>query len=95
MKVDECRYIRDENLVERKIRDEHLLVPVCRDLETLDSVFALNPAASLLWERTEAGASLAELADRLMEVFEVDRDRAEADVQEWLTELTGIGALRK
>ena len=47
----------------------------------------LNGTARLLWERLAANSTDAELTAALIEAFDVDTDRAAADVRSFLAEL--------
>ena len=86
-------YTRTGTMVERKIRDEHILVPVGDNLYELDSLFTLNEVASFIWNRTEQGASGAVIAANVVEHYDVSPGEAEADTQRILAELVEIGAL--
>jgi hypothetical protein len=65
---------------------------IALDLESSRYV-ALNPTASLLWQRLAAGATREQLVDTLLDEFEVARDRAAADVDAFLAELSERGLL--
>jgi hypothetical protein len=54
---------------------------------------AVNPSGARLWSALSAGASRAELVGILVDAFELERDRAEADVDEFLGELRGLDLL--
>jgi hypothetical protein len=87
------RFRRSDDVVERRIRGEHLLVPVAGSLEQLDSIYTLNPTAGRIWELAGEGLDEGEVLNRVKMEFEVDEDAARRDITRVLDELTAIGAL--
>lgn len=49
--------------------------------------FSLNPSGTVLWGTLQEGATRDALVDRLLAAFDVDRPRAEADVDALLADL--------
>ena len=49
--------------------------------------FGLNPAGSTLWRRLAAGSSREDLIAALVDEFELDAERAAADVDAFLQQL--------
>ena len=86
-------YRRTGKMVERRIRDEHILVPVGDNLYELDSLFTLNEVASFIWSRTENEALASSISDGVVQHYDVPREEAEADTRRILSELVKIGAL--
>jgi hypothetical protein len=80
-------------MVHRKVRDEHILVPISRSMETLDSIYTLNESAGLVWEGAIAGMNELELVARVVSAFDIDRAQAAADVRQVLDELVNLRAL--
>ena len=87
------RYVQCPSIVERQIRDEHILVPLHGERGRLDSLFTLNETASLIWSAVAEDLSESQMAARLAEVYDVDSATALADVQQVLRELLDIGAI--
>ena len=56
---------------------------------------AVNPSGTVLWPALVEGASEDSLVDRLAGRYSIDRDRARADVREFLDWLTGQGLLER
>jgi len=54
---------------------------------------ALNESAAAIWDLLEQPAVVADLVDRLVEQFDVDRSECETDVQAHLDELVELGLL--
>lgn len=85
------QYRRGENHVYRVIAGEHLLVALHGD--SPEPLFALTATAAVLWEALATWTPSANLVGLLLEHFEVDPMRAEADVTDFLEQLQSVGAL--
>jgi len=80
-------------MASRTIGGARVLVPLAERGADLDSVFNLNRVAAFVWERLDGTRTTAEVVDALVERFEVERERAEADTLELLETLRAIGAI--
>ncbi|MBV9579732.1 MAG: PqqD family protein [Chloroflexi bacterium] len=56
--------------------------------------FGLDEVATLLWKRLVNGASEAQLVDSLIAVYEVEPERAQADVTAFVQRLKLLGLLQ-
>lgn len=61
--------------------------------ESALAYLSANESATLLWRELTAGTTRSQLADVLAERFELERHRAEADVDRFLSELRERGLL--
>ncbi len=89
------RYARCPTIVERKIRDEYLLVPLHGDRGRLDSLYTLNETAALIWTALAEDLTESQITDRLTKAYDVDSATALTDVQHVLRELLAIGAITR
>ena len=81
-------------LAERKIRGEHLLIPISHTGEEMDSLYNLpNEPASFIWEQAKAGEDEEAIVTGLREAFEVDGETARTDCRALLNELVARGLL--
>ena len=87
------RFARAPDVVSRRIRGEHVLVPIRRSSAALDSLYTLNATAGFIWEKAGEGLDAAALARELAAAYEVDAATAAADVERTLAELVAAGAL--
>ena len=55
---------------------------------------ALNPTALALWELCDGQTAVTEMVDAVCALFEVDPDRARADVESALTDMVAAGVIR-
>jgi hypothetical protein len=88
------RYRPSNQVVERTIREERILVPIGGHAEELDALYNLNEVAGLIWEGASGGLTVDQIADQVADRFDVDRDQALADATRTLEELVGIKALQ-
>jgi hypothetical protein len=87
------RFSRRGDLVTRRIAGETLIVPVSSGVGDMESIFTLNDVGSLLWERIEARATVAEMVEAVCEEFDVSHAEAEKDVLEFLRSLEEAGLI--
>ncbi len=78
----ESRMARTGEAAFQRLGDETVIV-----LPRTRTLHVLNPTGVLLWEALDRPRRLSELVDRLLEAYEVDRPKAEADVISWAAEL--------
>ncbi len=83
-------------IAERKIRGEHLLIPISHNDEELGALYNLpNETASTIWDQARNGRSEDDIVSSLMEEFEVDEATARADVNALLDELLSRNLLQE
>jgi hypothetical protein len=82
---------RAEHFVHREIAGEHLLVALRRDAAA--PIFAMTPTAAAIWDRLQHWTTLEELITHVVTEFDVTRELAEQDVQEFLGQLQTANAL--
>src|SRR5688572_19808728 len=75
-------YRRGDRHVYRNIAGEHLLIALHGD--SSEPLFALTPTAATIWQHLEEWRSADFLADALVREYEVTREQAATDVQEFL-----------
>src|SRR5580704_8297503 len=88
------RHTRNTAIVSRDVAGETIVVPICRGVGDLDSVYTFNPVGRSLWHLLENGQTAEELANWVATHFEVDAKQALRDVQSYLSELQEIGLVR-
>ena len=87
------RYTPSQTVIERKVREEHILVPLHGEAGRLDSLYTLNETASLVWDAISENLTDEQIAAKMTEEYDVDSATAIADVQQVLRELLDIGAI--
>ena len=81
--------------VRRTVGDSYMVVPVGTRTRDVQGVIALSESGALLWEKLEQGATEDELVETLLAEYEVERERAEADVKAFVDELRSNGILEE
>lgn len=81
-----------EGFLLREVADRIVVVPEGNVLD-LNLMISLNGTGRFLWERLDQGASARELKEALMEYYNVDEQRADADVDAFIEKLNQHGFL--
>ena len=79
--------------VAREIAGETLLVPVGKTALELNGMLTLNELGAELWKRIPDCASEEELVQGIVADYDVEPERARADVAEFLNKLRSLGIL--
>ncbi len=80
-------YRRSESVVTRDIAGETLLVPITGKLADMENLFCLNETGAFVWNRLDGGTPLETVCAGITEAFEVDGERAWADLEKLIGEL--------
>ena len=76
----------------REIAGEYLAIPLeGADDSTTSQIIILNEVSAFLWERLQQGTTAEQLASDLIAEFDVTREEAQADLQEFLSMLEESG----
>jgi Coenzyme PQQ synthesis protein D (PqqD) len=90
----DLRFVRSTDLVSRDIAGETVVVPICRGVGDLDSIFTFNAVGTHVWNLLTEGRSEAELTSSVTKRFQVSEYVAQSDVRNFLTDLLGVGLVR-
>lgn len=77
--------------VMREIADEKFLVPIGQAASVFDGIITVNDIGAFIFESIPLCESTGEIADRIVEAYDVDRETALSDVNEFLTSLSEAG----
>jgi hypothetical protein len=80
-------YIRNQEVVSRKIDGELIIVPIRSGVGDLNSLYTLNPVGSVLWDFMTERHSVNEMVERVCEEFEVTAMQAQQDIESFLDSL--------
>ncbi len=78
--------LRGEFVV-RQVMDDIVAVPVGETALRLNGMIMLNNVSRLIWECLEQDTEVGKIADAVTEAFEVSRQEALADIEEFLAQL--------
>ncbi len=88
-------FARSGEIVSREIAGETILVPIRGKLVDLQRIFSVNPVGAHIWHLIDGKTSLAAIRDSVVETFEVEPDRAAADIQDFIAELAQAGLIQE
>jgi hypothetical protein len=83
----DVRFIRNQEVVSRKIEGELIIVPIRSGVGDLNSLYTLNAVGSVLWEFMTEGHTIAEMVQRVCDEFEVTKTQARKDIENFLDSL--------
>lgn len=87
-------YVRSDDVVARMIGGETLIVPVRGNVGDLASIYSLNEIGSVVWEAVARPTALPELVSLVVQKYEVERERAQQDIEIFLAEMTAAGLVK-
>lgn len=88
------KFVKSDCVVERKVRNSRILVPLENSNARIDSIYTLNPMAAFIWDQALLGLSDDEIVSRITAKFDVDEPSARKDAEQLLNELVASGALK-
>lgn len=74
----------------REVMGENILVPVGDSDTTFNGIASLNDIGVFIWQNIESAKDEEELLQRILDEYEVDRDVAKADLDEFLGKLKAV-----
>jgi len=87
MLSNHVRFIRNREVVSRKIEGELIIVPIRSGVGDLNSLYTLNAVGSVLWDFMAEGHTVGEMVQRVCDEFEVTKNQAEQDIETFLGSL--------
>jgi len=76
-----------ENFSLRNIAGEYVVVPIGKNSINFKAMMSLNETAAFLWKKLETEISKEELVDNLVEEYDVSKEKAEKDVDNFISML--------
>jgi len=95
LRQEDVRFERNPEFIFRRIVDEMVLVPIHQNVADMDCIYTLNEVGASIWARLERPATLADLGTGLLEEYDADPETVAEDLDEFIGEMTAIGAVRK
>jgi Coenzyme PQQ synthesis protein D (PqqD) len=85
---------RSEDFLLQNVGGQDLLVPLGAKVMDMNSLITLNATGRRVWELLAEDHSVEYLVTEVVKQFDVDLERARADVQAFLDELNRLGLLK-
>ena len=84
--------IKDDFIL-RKVADSYVVVPVNKMTLDFNGIINLNETGAFLFELLQKGAERDELVDKMLEEYDVDREKAEADIDVFIQKVRDADVL--
>lgn len=82
-----------EDFILRKIADTYVVVPVGQAVVDFSGLINLNETGALLFKTLQQGSSENQLVDVLLQQYDVSREIAQKDVQNFISEVKDANIL--
>lgn len=82
-----------EDFILRKVADSYVVVPVNKMTLDFNGIINLNETGAFLFELLQKGAERDELVDKMLEEYDVDREKAEADIDVFIQKVRDADVL--
>jgi hypothetical protein len=86
---------RNKDVVSRKIAGELFLVPISGNLADMEHIFTLTTVGEFIWDRMDGKKSINDICDEIMTEFDVERNRADSDIREFVAVLISAGLIQE
>ena len=83
----------NKNFALHNVANTWVVLPLAEKTVDFNGMLKLNESGVLLWKKLEQGAERESLADLLVNEYEVTRDQALADVDEFIEILIKAGCI--
>jgi hypothetical protein len=87
-------YVKSGEFVTRAVAGETIVVPITAGVGDLDSIYTLNEVGATIWELIDGTTTVDEIVAAVTRGFEVEDQKARADVLEFVTSLAEVGLIR-
>lgn len=88
-------FMKNKDIVTRKITGELFIVPVRGKLADMQRIFTLNPVAEHIWDSLDGRTSIEAIRNSVLSVYEVPEDQADSDIAEFIRELLDADLIRE
>ena len=82
-----------ENFVLREIAGEYIIVPVGNATLNFNGLMTVNEVGRFIWQQLQNDITKEALVEKIIEEYDVDRETAKADTEEFIEKLKQNGIL--
>lgn len=82
-----------KELIKRQIAGDTVLVPVGRSVYEANGLFVLNELGAFIWDLLPQADSTESVVEAVLEQYDVDRQTAQQDVDEFLANMEKLQIL--
>lgn len=83
----------NSDFILKKIAGDYMVIPVGNNLVDFNAVITLNETGAFLWDKLQSETTLDALCLAMCSKFNIDKDTAKADIDEFLNKLSSVGIL--
>ncbi len=76
-----------ENYILREVAGSSIVVPVGDAQMSFNGIMTLNDVGTFIWKILENGADREQIIDSVLETYDVERKKAEQDIDKYLNKL--------
>ncbi len=84
-----------KDFILREIAGEYILVPTGASAAKINGLITLNELGCFIFKTLKESRTMETLVDAIVAEYDVDRNTAQADAKEFLTQLDEIGGLEQ
>lgn len=88
------RFVKDSNLVTRRIAGETIIVPVKGSVGDLDSIYTLNEIGATIWQLIDGRTDTHQIIEAISREYDVTGEEATKDVIDFLERLEGASLIQ-
>ena len=85
------KFVRSQSVVARVVSGETLIVPIRGKVGDLASIYSFNGTGTLIWKLLDSPKTIAQLAEGVVQEYEVDPAHAKRDVASFVSEMKAVG----
>lgn len=74
----------EQSFILRKIAGDYVIIPTGKTALSFNGMITVNEQGAFLWQKLRDGISEEQLVDATLAEYEIDRQTAQTDVQEFL-----------
>ena len=84
--------IKDDFLL-KEVAGSYMVIPVGNELVDMNCMITLNESGAFLWQRLSEETTKEDVLSAMLREYDVDKETAVADIDEFIGSLRSIGAL--
>ncbi|WP_430816289.1 PqqD family protein [Carboxylicivirga sp. RSCT41] len=88
-------YIKQTGFVEKTVGNEMVVVPLVGTVAQMEKVFSLNEIGSFIYNNLGSKKSTGEITELILNEFEIDRETAQKDVEQFLEKAVANGVIKE
>ena len=85
---------KNPNMVERKIENETILLPLYKSSEEINSIYTLNKTASWIWDMIDGKREVSDIKKEALNKFDTTEKRFDKEMNKLLKDLKKIKAVK-